>query len=172
MFARILVPLDDSHLSEAALEVAGRLASGSGAEVTLLTVGERAKATRRRREGVPRPVPTGTTFGGIVAGAVPATPARYAETKDQATEREEHELLERLERPRQALRAKHETVRTAARIGDPAEEIIDFVRHNNIELIVMATHGRSGLSERLHGSVTEKVLRSGVAPVLVVRPTA
>ena len=171
MFDRILVPLDDSRLSEAALEVAGRLVSGTAAELTLLTVGVHARATRRRREGLRQAVPTGTTLGSMPTTILQAAPPRYAETKDQATEREEHELLERLEAPKQALRAQHQAVHTAARIGDPAEEIIDFVRRHGIDLIVMATHGRSGLSDALHGSVTERVIRSGVAPVLLVRPT-
>ena len=171
MLEKILVPLDDSGLSEAALDVVARLASGTRAEITLLTVGPGARATRRRGDGLRRAVPAGTTLGSIPTTVLPASPPRYAETKDQATEREEHELLERLEEPKRVLQAKHAAVRTAVRAGDPADEILDFARHNGTELIVMATHGRAGLSERLHGSVTEKVLRSGAVPVLVVRPT-
>jgi nucleotide-binding universal stress UspA family protein len=53
-------------------------------------------------------------------------------------------------------------------MGEPAKEIIDFARRGQFDLIVMATHGRSGLQRTLHGSVTAAVIRSGVAPVLVI----
>jgi nucleotide-binding universal stress UspA family protein len=54
--------------------------------------------------------------------------------------------------------------------GDPAEAIIKFAREGGFDLIAMSTHGRSGLSEVLQGSVASAVMRSGVAPVLMVRP--
>jgi universal stress protein A len=52
----------------------------------------------------------------------------------------------------------------------PHEAIIDYATKQNIELIVMGTHGRSGLKHLLMGSVTEKVLRGAPCPVLVIRP--
>ncbi len=51
----------------------------------------------------------------------------------------------------------------------PHEAIIDYAKKQNIELIVMTTHGRSGLAHLLMGSVTEKVLRAAPCPVLVIR---
>ncbi len=53
--------------------------------------------------------------------------------------------------------------------GKPFVEIIKFARENGIDLIVMATHGRSGLSHAFLGSVTEKVIRKSFCPVLIVR---
>ena len=57
-----------------------------------------------------------------------------------------------------------------SRLGHPYEEIINVSKENAIDLIVMATHGRSGLSHFLIGSITEKVIRMAPCPVLVVRP--
>lgn len=52
--------------------------------------------------------------------------------------------------------------------GDPEEEIIQYARKNAIDLIVMGTHGRTGISRVLEGSVTEKVVRKSRKPVLAV----
>ncbi len=53
--------------------------------------------------------------------------------------------------------------------GTPFVEIIKFARENGIDLIVMGTHGRSGITHALLGSVTEKVVRKAPCPVMVVR---
>lgn len=62
------------------------------------------------------------------------------------------------------LEATTEVVR-----GIPHNEINQYVRENNIGLIAMGTHGRTGLDRMLLGSVTEKVIRTSEAPVLTVR---
>ncbi|AAV47178.1 universal stress protein [Haloarcula marismortui ATCC 43049] len=54
-------------------------------------------------------------------------------------------------------------------MGDPYEEIIDYAETAGVDMIVMGTHGRSGLDRFLLGSVTEKVVRTADAPVLTVR---
>jgi nucleotide-binding universal stress UspA family protein len=53
--------------------------------------------------------------------------------------------------------------------GDPAERILKAVRFHEIDLIAMTTHGRSGLSRVMGGSVTEKVLRRATVPLLISR---
>jgi nucleotide-binding universal stress UspA family protein len=50
------------------------------------------------------------------------------------------------------------------------EAIVRYARHNDIDLIVLATHGRTGLTHLLMGSVAEKVVRSAPCPVLTLRP--
>jgi nucleotide-binding universal stress UspA family protein len=55
------------------------------------------------------------------------------------------------------------------RKGDPGEEILKAIEANSIDLVAMTTHGRSGLSRWVFGSVTAKVLRSAPVPLLVVR---
>lgn len=59
---------------------------------------------------------------------------------------------------------------TIVRKGSPAEEIREFSREEGIDLIVMATHGRTGLRHMLLGSVAERVVRLSDVPVLTVKP--
>ena len=55
------------------------------------------------------------------------------------------------------------------RVGNPVEEIMQFVGENAVDLIVMGTHGRSGLAHLLIGSVAERVVRTSKVPVLTIR---
>ncbi len=74
-----------------------------------------------------------------------------------------------LDRMKQRLTDKGLKVQTTIRYGDPADEIIDYARVNDIDLIAMSTHGRSGISHLIFGSVAEKVLRGTRSPVLLIR---
>ncbi|MFI5338925.1 MAG: universal stress protein [Candidatus Methylomirabilales bacterium] len=56
--------------------------------------------------------------------------------------------------------------------GDPILEIVQAAQRRGVDLIVMATHGRTGLSHALIGSVTEKVVRKAPCPVLAIRPVS
>lgn len=60
-------------------------------------------------------------------------------------------------------------VETAVLTGNPAEAIVDYAATKKIGLIVMASHGRSGIGRWTLGSVAEKVVRGGSSPVLLVR---
>ena len=53
--------------------------------------------------------------------------------------------------------------------GGVAESLADFATHNNVDLIVIATHGRSGVSRWVWGSVADRILRSSCVPILMVR---
>jgi nucleotide-binding universal stress UspA family protein len=55
------------------------------------------------------------------------------------------------------------------RLGNPVDQINQFVTENSVDLIVMGTHGRTGLQHLLVGSVAERVVRSSTKPVLTVR---
>jgi universal stress protein A len=55
---------------------------------------------------------------------------------------------------------------------DVAEKITEYARDKNMDIIVMATHGRTGLAHFWLGSIVEKVIRSAPCPVLAIRPTA
>lgn len=70
------------------------------------------------------------------------------------------------------LRDAGYAVSVSVRFGDPAEEIIAYARDNDIDLVAMATHGRTGLRHLLMGSVAEQVLRRLAVPVMLVRPFA
>ena len=59
---------------------------------------------------------------------------------------------------------------TAVAQGNPAEVILDFAQANGVDLIVMSTHGRSGVTRWAIGSVTDRVVRESLVPVLIVSP--
>jgi nucleotide-binding universal stress UspA family protein len=60
-------------------------------------------------------------------------------------------------------------VTSLVRMGDPSREIIAAAKELEIDLIILATHGRTGLSHFLLGSTAEKVVRRAGCPVLIVR---
>jgi nucleotide-binding universal stress UspA family protein len=60
-------------------------------------------------------------------------------------------------------------IHTAVRYGEPAEEILGHIGENAVDLVAMSTHGRSGLSRLVLGSVAEQVVRHATVPVLLMR---
>lgn len=66
---------------------------------------------------------------------------------------------------------EHHSVRQSFIVGFAVDEILNYATTHEIDLIVIGTHGRSGLSHLLIGSVAEKVVRSAHCPVLTVHPT-
>lgn len=79
-------------------------------------------------------------------------------------------LLDRLESEAGPLREAGYVVRPSVRFGDPAEEIVTAATDEGVDLIAMATHGRSGIKRLALGSVAEGVLHQAAVPVLLVRP--
>jgi len=145
-YKHVLVPLDGSELAEAALTDALALARLSLAEVTLLKV-------VLPIEGV---IEIGT-HDAIYVGEI------WHINKKQA--------LEYLESVRVRDRISNEPfkVHVAVEMGPAAETIIDYARKHPVDLIVMATHGHSGLKRWVYGSVADKVLRGSHLSVLLVR---
>ena len=70
------------------------------------------------------------------------------------------------------VKEKFQSVKATGRVisGYAAEEIINQAKENNVDLIIMGTHGRAGLDRILFGSVAEKVVKTSSIPVLTVRP--
>lgn len=62
------------------------------------------------------------------------------------------------------------SVKTKVVTGDPAREIVKYANENGMGLIVMGTHGRTGLDRAIFGSVAEKVVKHSKVPVLTVNP--
>ncbi len=60
-------------------------------------------------------------------------------------------------------------VRSTMGVGNPAQVIVDYAEKHEISVIIMATHGRTGVTRWALGSVAEKVMRAGTTPVLLVR---
>jgi nucleotide-binding universal stress UspA family protein len=61
-------------------------------------------------------------------------------------------------------------VKTAKGVGDPALEVIEFAREGKFDLLVVGTHGRTGLRHAILGSTAERVVRRALCPVLTVHP--
>lgn len=77
---------------------------------------------------------------------------------------EEREALRRLRPTSPGTLHRHELLR-----GLPATSIVQYAKQHNIDLIVMPTHGRTGISRLLMGSVAEQVLRTAPCPVLTIK---
>ncbi len=92
----------------------------------------------------------------------------YATPQDE--ERGKASAIYYLDGVGKSLKEKGLSVSSAAVVGSPAEQIIDYAKGNSVDLIAMSTHGRSGIGRWVFGSVTDKVLHAGDTPVLVIRP--
>ena len=91
---------------------------------------------------------------------------------DEQLEKMEIQAVERLGQVLDPLwREQHRTVR-ATRQGTAHAKIVEYAQEHQIDLIAMGTHGRSGLTHFLMGSVAERVVRHAPCPVLTVRPAA
>jgi universal stress protein A len=141
---RILVPTDFSHTSDAALEFARTIADTFGASLHLVHVFE-------------DPFVTGAFAAETYAPMPPATRAALIE---DATSRLAHRLTPA---DRARFRGTAEIV-----TGIGAHAIVDYAHDHNINLIVMGTHGRTGMAHLLLGSVAERVVRTAHCPVLTV----
>jgi len=145
---RILVPLDGTGPSEAALPVASALARASGAEVFLAHV-----------------VPTLMTLPGDRAAAAQLMPTAAAAMLDAEAERAATYL--------EGLRARvvAEGVNTQAMVdrGEPVQALVAAATAHRVDLVVMATHARSGMAAVWTGSVAARFLSHVAAPVLLVR---
>lgn len=72
----------------------------------------------------------------------------------------------------QAKKLKNEGIKVHTKVvfGTVTEALLDFAHTNGVDLVVIATHGRSGVSRWVWGSVADKILRGAMVPVLMVRP--
>jgi len=142
MYKKILAPLDGSELAERALE-----------HIKIVTEGCRAPK--------------------VVLLQVIPWPAHPAHALSDELIRSESEKAEAgakdyLVKVADSLKGDGIAVETDIVHGGPAEEILDYATQNKVDLIVMSTHGRSGVSRWVFGSVAERVLRHSATPVLVI----
>lgn len=143
-FHRILIATDFSECSKSALEVASRLARETRARLYIVHV------------------------NGIVDVSVPAIPGvEGGYYYDAPWGHERHEVRERLEKIVPTV--DNVTYEHCYLTGLPVTEILNFVDREHIDLIVLGSHGRTGFSRLLMGSVAEGVVRKAKCPVLVVK---
>jgi len=141
MYKKILVPLDGSELAKKALDHADKLAEAFDAEIILLQV-----------------VP----FMPIYGAPELVTPFVVDEKQKEVVEGYLTNLAEELKKRGFNVTAK---VKTGMQV---AEEIIDFAKESGVDLIVMSTHGHSGITRWVLGSVAHKVLTRAETPILLV----
>jgi nucleotide-binding universal stress UspA family protein len=145
MFKHILIPTDGSDLSRKAILYGVQLAKESGAKVTGLTVAQPYQAP------------------GMDTVFIPVDEGDYEEQSRLLTER----AMEQVRMAADAAAVPCETIREVN--DQPYRAIIDAAQALGCDLIVMASHGRRGISALLLGSETAKVLTHSTIPVLVYR---
>jgi len=144
MFERILVPLDGSPRAEQALPVAARIARASGGSVILLQV-------------VSPPIDYG---GGLTQ--TPLMTEEVIETELAISS----SYLDRVAKAREL--AEIETT-TEVMFGLPAQDILAIAESRSVDLIVMCSHGRTGFTRWVLGSVAQKIAHHCPVPLLVLR---
>ena len=144
MFSHILCPIDGSAASLQALDMAAELATEQKAQLTICIVADVVQASAM-------------AFG---------DPAMSAACLDALDDEARGIISDAAERVRETIAAKCVTLD-----GQPVSSIVGFAAANGIDLVVMGSHGRSGIQRVLLGSVAEGVLRQACCPVLVSRWT-
>ena len=148
-YKRILVPLDGSELAKQALPHAEDLATRTGATIVLMQIVQPLMEKMMVAPGY-------------------AVTMQNAPRIDNSVDEADARLAGHVEH----LYHLHIVAETMIDIGDPAGKIVDYAAEHDIDLIVMSTHGHTGLTRWRYGRVTTKVLSEAPCPVLVVRPTA
>ena len=151
MFETVIVPLDGSELSEAALEPAKEIAVKFGARVILLRAVE--------------PVAHLIAQQPPMVMESPAAAEANVELLEEVVEAEEKDAAAYL----QDIKAHFGDAEAIVTDADPADAIVDTAHERDAGLIVMASHGRGGLGRALFGSVADSVLRRSRVPVLLIR---
>ncbi len=150
-------------MAECALPHVEQLAESCDTEeVILVSVTERVQGYRAI-EGSPEPV---VRSGGGWPGSFQPP---LQQLVPEAFGKKEKQAQRYLDRIAKTLAAKGIKVITEVLLWKPAEAIVGYAKQYGCDLIVMASHGRSGPSRWAHGSVADKVLRSSCIPVLMIR---
>ncbi len=151
MYRRIMVPLDGSKLAECVLPHVESVGGGCSAEeILLVTVTERVPGYHLVQDHYSDDV--------VRERQVP-----------EAVGKMDVQGQKYLDRIAKGLKAKGLNVKTEVLMGDPAGEITFKAEHGECDLIIMASHGRTGPSRWAFGSVADKVFRASCVPVLMVR---
>ncbi|HYG78289.1 MAG TPA: universal stress protein [Planctomycetota bacterium] len=144
---RILVPSDLSDNAEAVMPFAGDLARKYQGEISLVHVFERDYYA------------TAAAAEGIVVGA-----SEWLNGIRSQREKHLNEVAARFSAQEKV------TVRSVLLDGNTIEEILRFVQDQSIDCMIVSTHGRTGLSHLLLGSIAEKLVRLSPCPVISIRP--
>ncbi len=146
-FGKILCPVDFSEPSYEALQAADELARHFAAELSILHV-----------------VSLVPTLSPSIASPRAFDVAKYQEELEDSSKQALKDLIK-------DKISKELAVRPLLLVGDAATEIVRVAEEENADLIMIATHGRSGWRRVIFGSVAEKVVRFAPCPVLTIRST-
>ncbi len=146
MYDPIMLTLDGSELSESALPHAVSLAKAYGSRLLILRV-------------VPPVIHPFEVDYGV------GSPYGYEKILEAETQAANDYLSAKVNE----VQAQGVTAEALGPFGEPASAILDTAEQRGVQLIVMATHGRSGIGRFVFGSVADRVLRSAEVPVLLVR---
>jgi len=153
MYKKIMVPLDGSDLAECVLpHVENCIMSGKVSMVVFVRVVESAP----------------TRFDDTAALSS-ASRAQIIEGTKMIEEKRKSDAAAYLEDVMKRLKRDGVEIKTEVLFGRVAESLADYTETNGIDLIVIATHGRSGISRWVRGSVADRVLRFARVPVLMVQ---
>jgi len=146
MYKKIMVPLDGSDLAECVLPHAEAIAMGCEVKNVIFV-----------RAVEPLHLPSSSEW-------VPTPEERERIESSHRSEAQDYlaELVGRLKYGGVDLQSE-------VIMGKAAESLADYAEKNGVDLIVIATHGRSGVSRWMWGSVADRILRSACVPVLMVR---
>ncbi len=144
MYKRILVPTDGSDITAKAVQTALSLAKLCGAEVLAI--------------GVKEPFPYSA-----ISEMQPVPPQEFYDAQERIANGNVKRVIE------QATQAGVKSSGATVEALHPWEAILDHAKTQNCDLVVMASHGRRGVTALLLGSETQKVLTHSTLPVLVVR---
>lgn len=152
MYTKILVPLDGSGLAECVFEHVREIAKGcEAAEVDLMYV----------------VAPFNAPFSEF---AQTSDIMDEGDVRSFGAEKYEKWGKEYLDGVAKSFAKDGITAKSIVLRGVPADVILNYVRDNAVDLVIMATHGRSGPAKWTLGSVADRVLRQSVSPVMIVRP--
>jgi len=157
MFNKTLVSLDGSELAETALPYAESLAKQYGAKLILGEV--------LHESDLSSAVATAPSAGMGLSYPVSSMTALRDQFKDEI-----RVIEERMDGYLARLRGEGIEAGWDVLHGNPADGILAAAEQREVDLIVMCTHGRGGLSRSILGSVTDKVIRGTHKPVLAVKP--
>jgi nucleotide-binding universal stress UspA family protein len=144
--AHIVLPTDGSPESTKPLLMAAQLATAHDADVTVIRVVESPSTTLTR-----------------------GAPGVSAEAYVEVVREQERQAARHLEQIAAQLRAKGVPARTVLRSGSATAELLSYLTETQPDLLVMATHGHGGLTRFALGSVTDRMVREGNTPLLVMR---
>ncbi|OGP56337.1 MAG: hypothetical protein A2Y65_10400 [Deltaproteobacteria bacterium RBG_13_52_11] len=154
MYKKIMVPLDGSELAECVLPHVESIAKGCGVpKVIFVRVVE----------------PSFLPIAANVAGGATLTEEEAAAMRKRQDEHNKAEAKKYLGDIIKRSKDSGVTLKAEVIMGKPADSIAEYAEKNGVDLIMIATHGRSGVSRWVFGSVADRVMRSACVPVLMVR---